>query len=653
MAPKKAASVPKATAAATKKVPAAAKAKVAKTAPPKQTAAPAKKRKAPEPEEELDDDEVEDDIPAPKVKRTKTTAPAAAPKKATTAAKKTAAPKKSTAAAATTKKTAAPKKAATTAATTSKAAPAKKTTTATTLKKTVTTDSDKENANATKAKANTKRKRPVTDDEADEEEVADEEDASPPPAKKPRKTAEPKAKAPKAAPAPKPRKLLKAINEPPTTVLDIFVFGAGENGELGLGADKVDGKKPVDVKRPRLNHNLKGKGVVQIGCGGLHALALTKDNKILTWGVNDNSALGRNTKWEGGLRDVDAEDDDSDDDDESGLNPLEATPAEVDMTEVEENTTFVQVVGSDSASFALTAEGKVYGWGTFRASDGILGFTEKVKEQPRPTLIPELKKIKQLATGTNHVLALDDKGKIWAWGDGAQNQLGRKVFEREILQSLRPVGVGNLPVRGARPVKVACGSYHSFALDGQGRVYAWGLNQYGQTGHRIDPADEETKMQLKPRLVESLTDFKIRDLAGGEHHSVACTEAGGLLTWGRVDGHLLGLDEDAFTEENTVFEEKDGQKLPHSLFKPAPLPDVPPVSAVAVGVDNSFALTAAGQVYSWGFSVGYQTGQGQTDDVEEPTLIDNTAIRGKKIIFAGSGGPYSILATAAAEEEEA
>jgi regulator of chromosome condensation len=620
MAPRKAAATATKAAAAPKKDAPATKTNVTKTAAPKKTAAAAKKQKEPTPmEEEASEDEVED------VKPKKT--PAAA-------AKKTTAPKK-------------------TAATTKKAAPVKKTTAASQTKKaSAAADSDKENADAVAPKANTKRKRSAAADD-EEDEQSEEKETSPPPAKKARKIAEPKAKAVKATPEPKARKVLKAINEPPTTVLDVYVFGAGENGELGLGAEKVDGKKPTDVKRPRLNQNLKGKGVVQIGCGGMHAIALTKDNKILTWGVNDNCALGRNTKWEGGLRDMDAADDASDDDDESGLNPLESTPAEVDMSEVEENTVFVQVVGSDSASFALTAEGKVYGWGTFRASDGILGFSEKVREQPRPTLLPELKKIKQLATGTNHVLALDDKGKIFAWGDGAQNQLARKVFEREIRQSLRPAGVGNMPLRGSKPVKVACGSYHSFVLDSEGRVFGWGLNQYGQAGHKIDPDDDATKMQLKPRLVEALADYKVADIAGGEHHSVACTDDGKLLTWGRVEGHLLGLDEDDLTDENTVYEKKDddekSSKMPHSVFAPAPLEDVPPVGSVAVGVDNSFAVTRDGQVYSWGFSVGYQTGQGQTDDVEEPTVIDNTAVRGKKIIYAGSGGPYSVLCAAAEE----
>lgn len=159
------------------------------------------------------------------------------------------------------------------------------------------------------------------------------------------------------------------INFAPTQSLDIFIFGSGESGELGLGNAKIDGKKPVNVKRPRIHPLLSAStvGVVQIACGGMHSVALTKDNKILTWGVNDQGALGRNTTWDGGLRDADADDDDNGDDFEA-LNPVECTPAEVSTKNFLEGTKFVKVVASDSASFALTEDGRVYGWGTFRVS---------------------------------------------------------------------------------------------------------------------------------------------------------------------------------------------------------------------------------------------------------------------------------------------
>jgi regulator of chromosome condensation len=65
---------------------------------------------------------------------------------------------------------------------------------------------------------------------------------------------------------------------------------------------------------------------------------------------------------------------------------------------------------------------------------------------------------------------------------------------------------------------------------------------------------------------------------------------------------------------------------------------------VSAGTDNSFAVTTDGKAYSWGFSANYQTGQGTDDDVEAPTLIDNTAVRGKQLVWAGAGGQFSIVA---------
>lgn len=608
-----------------------AKARAASTTMAK--AAASKKRKAAE------ESDGEDDAPVPQPKKPKV----AATKKTAEAAKS-----------APVKKTAAPAK--------KSAAPAKKTTAAAAKKKTATPEpqpvltlkpdeSDKENARGSsiQAKANTKRKRDQKA-KADEvpEEAAEEEEKSSPPPKKSRKIA---AARRTAIPL---RKVGKRINQAPTAPLDVFVFGEGTAGELGLGSVRVNGKAPVDVKRPRLNHNLSAKdvGVVDIACGGMHAVALTKDNRIFTWGVNDQAALGRNTAWEGGFVDEGKnEDSQSESDDangDTGLNPNESTPGEINTENVEPETKFSQVAACDSATFALTEEGKVYGWGTFRASDGILGFSEKTLLQTIPVLLPDVKDIKQLACGSNHVLALDAKGKVLAWGCGQQNQLGRKVFEREIKHSLKPQGIGNLPIRGAKAVKVACGSYHSFVIDQNGRVFAWGLNNYGELGIE-DQAGEDDAAQLKPRLVESLADYQIRDIAGGEHHSLACTEDGKLLTWGRLDGHQVGLPMDTFTEENAIF---DDRKKPRILKVPTVVPGVENVVAVAAGTDNCFALTAEGKVYSWGFSANYQTGQGTVDDIEVPTLIDNSAVRDKKLTYAGGGGQYSILASVAEEKSE-
>lgn len=155
--------------------------------------------------------------------------------------------------------------------------------------------------------------------------------------------------------------------------MDIFAFGEGSNGELGLGAKNVRGKMVIDVKRPRINHNLAANtvGVVSLAVGGMHCIALTHDNRILTWGVNDSGALGRESSSdEVKLKDADDDvsDSDSEFDEDSGLNPNEATPTQVDPSHFAEGTVFSSVHAGDNMSFAVTTTGLVYGWGSFRVS---------------------------------------------------------------------------------------------------------------------------------------------------------------------------------------------------------------------------------------------------------------------------------------------
>lgn len=195
------------------------------------------------------------------------------------------------------------------------------------------------------------------------------EDDAKPPAKRVKATASkaskmPPTKArrgrPPAAPTPSSQPVQHAV---PTTRLEVFVFGEGSAGELGLGT-----KNATNVTTPRLNPNLDAKsvGVVALASGGMHAAAITHDNKLLTWGVNDNGALGRDTAWEGGMRDVDAADDSDSDASDSDLNPRESTPTAIPADKFPAGTKFVQLAASDSATWVLTEEGLVYGWGAFR-----------------------------------------------------------------------------------------------------------------------------------------------------------------------------------------------------------------------------------------------------------------------------------------------
>ena len=187
-----------------------------------------------------------------------------------------------------------------------------------------------------------------------------------------------------------------------------------------------------------------------------------------------------------------------------------------------------------------------------------MGFSSVSFIQKTPTLIPDLKDIRQLAAGNDHVLALDGKGKVFTWGCGEKDQLARRTRHPEL--ALRPTSIGALPVRGAKASKVSCGSYHNFVIDQEGRVYAWGLNVYGELAIPGN-AGEDSASQLKPRLVESLQMHRIVDIAGGEHHSLACTDKGELVTWGRIDGKQVGFRADVFTANNAIFDDRNEPRI--------------------------------------------------------------------------------------------
>lgn len=67
----------------------------------------------------------------------------------------------------------------------------------------------------------------------------------------------------------------------------LLSIGTGIAGQLGLGPDISERKKPYPVKE-LINEKIK-----IIAAGGMHSAVLTADHKIYTFGCNDEGALGR------------------------------------------------------------------------------------------------------------------------------------------------------------------------------------------------------------------------------------------------------------------------------------------------------------------------------------------------------------------------
>lgn len=420
------------------------------------------------------------------------------------------------------------------------------------------------------------------------------------------------------------------LKSPNTEPLKMFVWGTGDMCELGLGPDA----STKQVKRPRLNpyltpEKLGCKGIVDFAAGGMHVIALDANNNLWSWGNNDHKALGREIP-KNLERLVDADDNDSDDGD---LNEFEATPGKVtNLPKLKLKV--AQVIATDNLSAALYANGDVYAWGTFRSNDGLLGFSKDVLAQDRATKI-NLRNIVQLAAGKDHVLALDTKGIVYAWGYGEKYQLGRRILERHRLAGLEPASIGLYNVR-----YVASGDYHCFAVDHEGHVFTWGLNQFGQCAVTKNGALEDDLIVTAPTKIDFFDDKDIVQIAAGEHHTLALTAAGQVYVFGRYDMKEVGIAEDKVPE--LAFKDAHGRVRALPVPTPLDFGDVK-IKQIGVGSHTSFAIAEDGLLYSWGFADTFAPGLGPLDeDVEVPTKIVNTATKEISFVKVDSGGQFSI-----------
>lgn len=278
--------------------------------------------------------------------------------------------------------------------------------------------------------------------------------------------------------------------------------------------------------------------------------------------------------------------------------------------------------------------------------NGVFGFSLKVDGkvnlvQHEPMLIPELKDIVALSAGGDFCLALNSAGSVYAWGSGEQSQLGRRLLLRRILLSLVPDHVG---FRGKKIVSIHACSNHAFAIDDRGDIWAWGSNNFGQTGISSGAGIGGSTI-ISPQKVTALSGRGVRIIRGGAHHSIAITQDGECLVWGRMDGSQMGVGSVNLPLNDSKVVAMDERGKPRILLQPTLLP-LPKCHYAAAGSDHNIVVTTDGKAFSWGFNVNYQCGIGTEDDVDIPQVIENSAVRDKHIIWAGAGGQYSMLAAA-------
>lgn len=184
---------------------------------------------------------------------------------------------------------------------------------------------------------------------------------------------------------------------------------------------------------------------------------------------------------------------------------------------------------------ALLPNGQLAGWGANEFAQVQAGQHDFLKT-PLQLNLPGAKPI-MVAAGSRHSLAVDNSGRVWAWGDNSSGQLG--------LGHTRPAtALSVITALPARAVAVAAGTQHSVALLADGSVWVWGANDRGQLG--IGAVDAFA-IHVKPLRVAKLG--KVIDITAGSNFVLALVsqhDKGGVLknmvwAWGAGNGvpHLV------------------------------------------------------------------------------------------------------------------
>ena len=136
-------------------------------------------------------------------------------------------------------------------------------------------------------------------------------------------------------------------------------------------------------------------------------------------------------------------------------------------------------------------------------------------------------KVRKVASGAHHTLAMTSDGKVFAWGDPESGKLGRLLNTRN--KDKQALMIERVGARDA--VDIFAGNHHSFYINSKHQIFGWGLNNHGQLG--IGNKDNTAL----PTLVKVLSsaEHQVLMMAGGEHHSIAVTREGKVYCWGRND----------------------------------------------------------------------------------------------------------------------
>ena len=241
----------------------------------------------------------------------------------------------------------------------------------------------------------------------------------------------------------------------------LYSWGYNGYGQLGDGKT-TDSSMPICISNIE-NSPLKGKNIVDVHNYGSTIIAKDSNGKLYTWGYNTSGQLGNGTTTNSSMPIC--------------INDIENSPLK--------GKNIVDVHNSSSTIIAKDSSGKLYTWGW--NNFGQLG-NETTENSSMPICISDIEnsplngnEVVEIYDYYGYIMVKDDNGKLYSWGWNNYGQLGNGTT----ANSSMPVCISNIensPLKEKKIVNIYTGDDTIIAKDSDGKLYSWGSNDAGQLG---------------------------------------------------------------------------------------------------------------------------------------------------------------------------
>ncbi|KAN0029294.1 hypothetical protein ACTFIV_011183 [Dictyostelium citrinum] len=270
----------------------------------------------------------------------------------------------------------------------------------------------------------------------------------------------------------------------------------------------------------------------------------------------------------------------------------------------------IQTEFGQNYNLILTDTGAVY-------SSGLCSYGKTGHKKKRDVLIPtqilELsnKRIKSIACGTHHSLAMDDLGQVYSWGNGASGRLGLGD-DFKIVSTPTLITVTNRLGLNEIATAIAAGCDNSMILGSNGDVYSFGSNLHYKLGYR--DCDGQLGFQCTPKRIPSIGQMK--SIACASWHSVFLDLKGRVYSCGSNSNGRLGR---ACNSNASFYPERVSITSKFNALQEEV------IKQIACGTNFTTVLTEGGLLYSWGVNTKSQLGMitlvGISDHSLQPKLV--------------------------------